>query len=211
MSALIVVETQILADNLRSDSDLENVLESNTTLPALHEAKLPTSIPKLSEYRPHMLSRRLVPGIDPDLFLTTFQRWYKFTLEVGVSTFPICGPVVAEFLRQETTLASGERPKLVWILEQYRKGTIQGFVDRSSRDPQLRKTLEQKWGQQEWALWERYVDLSRFTLGDWKTIEELAPPAPVVSRPSVLPLVYIWDVRASKVDASGRLGRTTPL
>ena len=163
--------TRTELDQTEIESDLEKI-----TLRRLTEFRLPTNSTALPQLIPHM-KHLLMPGIAAQDYLYTFQLWHAYTLKSQLVTFPICGPAVAAFLITETKLADGHRPKMVWILEQYRKATIAAFSDLS-KDPDWRKKMERGWGDVEWLEWERFVELSRIKLGDWKVIEELAPPAP---------------------------------
>lgn len=124
------------------------------------------------------MGRLLVGGIRPEDYLRTFQRWHQFIVKSGDATFPICGPTVAAFLQTSTQLA--ERPRLVWILDQYRKATVRVF-ENVSKDEGFRKRYAKIWGEKEWNAWDRFIALSQIKLGAWKIIEELAPPVPVNS------------------------------
>ncbi|GAA5996815.1 hypothetical protein JCM5350_007114 [Sporobolomyces pararoseus] len=156
---------------------LEADLEAAVTLPALRLSRLPTSQSALDALAPHM-GRLLVGGIRPEDYLRTFQRWHQFIVKSGDATFPICGPTVAAFLQTSTQLA--ERPRLVWILDQYRKATVRVF-ENVSKDEGFRKRYAKIWGEKEWNAWDRFIALSQIKLGAWKIIEELAPPVPVNS------------------------------
>ncbi|GAA5966748.1 hypothetical protein JCM3765_000935 [Sporobolomyces pararoseus] len=156
---------------------LEADLEAAMTLPALRLSRLPTSQSALDALAPHM-GRLLVGGIRPEDYLRTFQRWHQFIIKSGDATFPICGPTVAAFLQTSTQLA--ERPRLVWILDQYRKATVRVF-EGVSKDEGFRKRYAKIWGDKEWNAWDRFIALSQIRLGAWKIIEELAPPIPVNS------------------------------
>lgn len=117
-----------------------------------------------------------MPGITAQDYLYTFQLWHAYILKSQLVTFPICGPAVAAFLITETKLSDGQRPKIVWILEQYRKATLPAF-EKLSEEPAWRKKMEKGWGDEAWLEWERFIELSTIKLGNWKIIEELAPPA----------------------------------
>jgi hypothetical protein len=155
-----------------------------TTLPTLSKAKLPTSGGGLANLAADMQGL-LVSGITPMDYLTTFQRWHTYTSKSGEATFPICGPTVAAFLKTSSRLESGERPKLVWILDHYRKATI-GVFDGLRRDEKWTMKLARNWGTVEWDAWDRFIALSKIRLGEWKIIEELAPAtlprAPLANR-----------------------------
>ncbi|GAA5899089.1 uncharacterized protein JCM6883_005107 [Sporobolomyces salmoneus] len=167
------VRAEILRIATTGGIRLEAELETGETMPALVAAKLPTSRVALEKYRPYM--QRLMPGLVPEDYLATFERWHDFTLRSGDATFPICGPTVADFLRMSTNLDAGARQKLVFVLEQYRKVTIKLF-EKASRDSRVRERMKKFWNSSDWDIWDKYIELAKIRLGDWKVIEETAPP-----------------------------------
>ncbi|GAA5956077.1 hypothetical protein JCM21900_002587 [Sporobolomyces salmonicolor] len=160
---------------------IELVLQHQITMPLLYHAKLPTNLDALTKLSPSM---KLLPGFFPHDYLTTFQLWHQWTSTTKIPCFPICGPLVGMFLDARIHVPA-LRPKVVFVLEAYRKATIKAFVGLRKSRAAWDEEIGRKWGDTEWAEWERYVEMAQSSLGEWKLIEELAPPPPV---PSTTPL-----------------------
>ncbi|GAA6011825.1 hypothetical protein JCM11491_000763 [Sporobolomyces phaffii] len=182
-SLIVQVRKEIVQLAVTGGYRIEARLEKTSTLPLLRRDRLPTSRSGLETFS-RDAQPLVMPGITLEDHLDTFQRWQRFVCETGDVVFPICGITVARFLEAATDLDSGERPKMVWILEQYRKCTASAF-DGAGSAGGWRHELVREWDVVDWSAWDRFLQLSQIRLGEWKVIEELAPPAPVDPAKSV--------------------------
>ncbi|BGP12505.1 hypothetical protein JCM10213v2_000422 [Rhodosporidiobolus nylandii] len=184
---------------------IELSLETAATMPALESAKLPTHKQHLRHYAQHLA---VLPGTQPSDYLVIFSLWAQWTADSDVATFPISGALVALFLVDKVPVLT-DRPRAVFILEQYRKATAAAFenlggmsiaqlVEKERNSTE--RVLLGAWTEQDWAEWKKVVKAAKQPLAKWKAIQELAPaagsgvhvlPSPSTSTPSAVAGVHV--------------------
>ncbi|GAA5897462.1 hypothetical protein JCM6882_001893 [Rhodosporidiobolus microsporus] len=157
---------------------IELILEKSSTMPALRKAGLPTHGQQVKEFP---TPKPLLPGTTLQDYLSTFHAWSAWTASVEVSTFPINGALVACFLADRVPVIA-QRPKTVFILEQYRKATVDAFVNLGLLSMDEITAKERKLKDTppmlhlfDWAQWRLVVKEAGRALARWKAITELAP------------------------------------
>ncbi|GAA6006679.1 hypothetical protein JCM10207_005016 [Rhodosporidiobolus poonsookiae] len=169
---------------------IELVLEKTGTMPALKAAKLPTHPEHLKEYGDQLT---VLPGTEIKDYLSTFRHWARWTAKVDVATFPISGPLVAYFLCDCVPVLA-DRPKTIYILEQYRKATSTVIDNLGGLSRQELVAREQKhhgstllaaWSEVKWAEWMWAIKEAMVPLRKFKSLQELAP-AVVPAEPAPL-------------------------